>query len=186
MSKIWQLGDNVDTDQLAPGQYMKFDIATIAAHCLEQSLPTFAAAARAGDLLIAGRNFGCGSSREQAVAVLKRLGIRAVVARSFAGLFYRNAFNLGLLLLQTDRADGLLDARDVQIDARVGTIQFVPGAATAHRAASTNLADATRLTIVCEPVPSFLLDYVDAGGLLPYLQAQRRAAAPAATTLRVS
>jgi 3-isopropylmalate/(R)-2-methylmalate dehydratase small subunit len=185
VTKIWQLGDNVDTDQLAPGQYMKFDIATIAAHCLEQSLPTFAAAARAGDLLIAGRNFGCGSSREQAVAVLKQLGIRAVVARSFAGLFYRNAFNLGLLLLQTDQAEALRDARDVQIDARAGTIQFVPGAATVHHTATTNQANAPHLSIVCEPVPSFLLDYVDAGGLLPYLQAQRRATAPAATISRL-
>ena len=97
--RCWVLGDDINTDYLAPGKYMKFGIEDIARHCLEDVLPHFAAEVRAGDLIIAGRNFGTGSSREQAVEVLRHLGVQCVIARSFAGLFYRNGFNLGLPLL---------------------------------------------------------------------------------------
>ena len=162
--RIWHLGDDVDTDQLAPGQYMKFDVATIADHCLERSAPDFAREVRAGDIIVAGRNFGCGSSREQAPAALKHLGVRAVVARSFAGLFYRNAFNLGLLLLQSADGERLLGAHDVVFDPGSGQISFDTSPAT------------MRQTIRCEPVPDFLLEYVAVGGLLPYLKARRSAA----------
>jgi 3-isopropylmalate/(R)-2-methylmalate dehydratase small subunit len=154
--RVWEVGDDVDTDQLAPGQYMKFGIEVIAAHCLELSLPEFARSASAGDYLIAGVNFGCGSSREQAPAALVHRGIQAVVARSFAGLFYRNAFNLGLLLLQTGEPRRLLGRQVIQIDAAAGRIQ------------------ADNEVIECEPIPSFLLDYVAAGGLLPYLKSRSR------------
>lgn len=153
--RVWAVGDDIDTDQLAPGQFMKFGIAEIAAHCLESSLPEFASTATPGDLLIAGQNFGCGSSREQAVAALVHLGIQAVVARSFAGLFYRNAFNLGLLLLQTQAPTRLLGRKVIRIDAAAGYIS----------------ADDDRID--CAPIPDFLLDYVAAGGLLPYLKASR-------------
>lgn len=151
---LWSLGDDVDTDQLAPGQYMKFDIAQIAVHCLEASHPDFASQVRPGDILIAGNNFGCGSSREQAAAVLVHLGVRAVVARSFAGLFHRNGFNLGLLLLKCDQPERLLNRTVIEIDAAAGMIR----------------ADNEHLP--CEPVPLFLLDYVRVGGLLPHLKAR--------------
>jgi len=94
--RAWVLGDNIDTDVLAPGRYMKLGIEEIAAHCLEAVLPSFSKEVKTGDFVIAGRNFGCGSSREQAPAALKHLGIAALIAESFAGLFYRNALNLGL------------------------------------------------------------------------------------------
>ena len=94
--RAWKLGDNVDTDVLAPGRYMKFSIEEIAIHCLEDVLPQFAATVKPGDVVTGGRNFGAGSSREQAPQALKVLGVAAIIAESYAGLFYRNALNLGL------------------------------------------------------------------------------------------
>ena len=88
--KAWVLGDNVDTDVITPGKYMKFGIEEIAQHCLEPVLPEFPKQVRPGDIVVAGRNFGAGSSREQAPAALKHLGVAALIAESFAGLFYRN------------------------------------------------------------------------------------------------
>lgn len=156
MSRVWQVGNDVDTDQLAPGAYMKFGIDVIARHCLENTLPGFARAVQPGDLLVAGENFGCGSSREQAAAVLVSLGVRAVVARSYAGLFYRNAFNLGLLLLQSPEPEQLLGCRSIELEPASGRI----------------LADGQVVT--CDAVPDFLLDYVAAGGLLPWLKRRRQ------------
>ena len=102
--KVWKLGDDIDTDVLAPGAYMKLGIEGIAPHCLESVRPEFAAAVRPGDVVVAGANFGIGSSREQAAGALVHLGVRAVIAPSFSGLYFRNAFNLGLLLLTCPRA----------------------------------------------------------------------------------
>lgn len=160
MSVVWQVGNDVDTDQLAPGAYMKFGIDVIAGHCLENTLPGFAREVQPGDLLVAGENFGCGSSREQAAAVLTRLGIRAVIARSYAGLFYRNAFNLGLLLLQSPEPERLLGCKEVVLDAQGGTIR-----ADGH-------------VVACDRVPDFLLEYVAAGGLLPWLKRRLQHAGP--------
>ena len=98
-NQAWVFGDNIDTDVLAPGRYMSGSIETLAAHCLEAVNPNFAPNAKQGDVVIAGRNFGVGSSREQAAECLTKLGIKAVVAQSFAGIFYRNAINLGLPVL---------------------------------------------------------------------------------------
>ena len=89
MGRVFVLGDNIDTDQLAPGQYMRGGIDALAAHCLEALRPDFATSVRRGDVIVAGRNFGAGSSREQAAEALKHLGLAAVVAQSFAGIFYR-------------------------------------------------------------------------------------------------
>jgi 3-isopropylmalate/(R)-2-methylmalate dehydratase small subunit len=94
--KAWVFGDNVDTDVIVPGRYMKFGIDEISRHCMESAAPEFARSVRKGDVVVAGRNFGAGSSREQAPEALKHLGVSALVAESFAGLFYRNAINLGL------------------------------------------------------------------------------------------
>lgn len=157
MSTVWQVGNDVDTDQLAPGAYMKFGIDIIASHCLENTLPGFARDVRPGDLLVAGENFGCGSSREQAAAVLVQLGIRAVVARSYAGLFYRNAFNLGLLLLQSPEPERLLGCQQFELEPVNGRIR------------------ADEQLVACDAVPGFLLEYVAAGGLLPWLKLRRQA-----------
>jgi 3-isopropylmalate/(R)-2-methylmalate dehydratase small subunit len=150
--RAWLLGDNIDTDVLAPGRYMKLGIEEIAAHCLEAVLPSFSKEAKTGDFVIAGRNFGCGSSREQAPAALKHLGIAALVAESFAGLFYRNALNLGLPALVCRDAKRIRNGDPLRIDYEKGEI--VSG----------------RQTLSFEPIPAHLMEMVRDGGLLPHLE----------------
>ena len=151
--KVWRLGADIDTDLLAPGHAMKHGIETIATHCLETVRPEFARDVRPGDVIVAGPNFGIGSSREQAVAALVHLGVAAVIAPSYSGLYFRNAFNLGLLLLTCDDAELLQDGERIGID---------------RAAPSVTAADGRRLP--CEPIPGFLLDMVRAGGLMNQLR----------------
>ena len=151
--KIWHLGDEVNTDALAPGAYMQHGIDEIAKHCLESPLPTFACDVRAGDVVVAGANFGIGSSREQAVAVLVHLGVAVVIAPSYGGLYFRNAFNLGLLLLTCPRAERLHGLSELAIDATTLSI---------------HLRDGENLT--CEPIPEFLLNMARSGGLMASLK----------------
>ena len=155
--RCWVFGDDINTDFLAPGKYMKFDLATLASHCLASVDASFARDVRPGDLIIAGHNFGTGSSREQAVEVLRHLGVQAVVARSFAGLFYRNGFNLGLPLLVSQEAPAFLG----QGQAHLARLDLP--------AARLILAD-TGKALRCEPVPSHLQALIDHGGLLGYLR----------------
>lgn len=107
--RIWHVGDDVDTDALAPGAYMQHGVDVIAPRCLGNLLPAFAQAVKPGDVIVAGRSFGIGSSHEQPAAVLVHLGVAAVIAPSFGGLFFRNAFNLGLLLLTCPQSKVLLN-----------------------------------------------------------------------------
>ena len=151
--KVWRFGADIDTDQLAPGAYMKLGIEGIAPHCLEAVRPEFAAAVRAGDVIAAGPNFGIGSSREQAAAALVQLGVRAVIAPSFSGLFFRNAFNLGLLLLTCPAAEQLQDGEQVGLDLQQMQLLTIDGR-----------------RLACEPIPQFLLDMVQAGGLMNQLR----------------
>jgi 3-isopropylmalate/(R)-2-methylmalate dehydratase small subunit len=152
MSRTWKLGDNIDTDVLAPGRYMKFGIDEIATHCLESLLPEFAKTVKPGDVIVAGRNFGAGSSREQAPQALKHLGVAAVLAPSFAGLFYRNALNLGLPVLICEAAPAIADNVSCGVDFETGT---VAAGGSEYR---------------CEPIPGFLLAMLRDGGLLPHLE----------------
>ncbi|WP_420406019.1 3-isopropylmalate dehydratase small subunit [Nisaea sp.] len=154
MSRVWKYGDNVDTDLLAPGAYMKGPIEELAAHCLEAIDLDFAKQVKPGDVIVAGRNFGIGSSREQAAEVLVRLGVRAVIAKSFGGIFYRNAFNLGLLALVADTGDEIEAGHELDLEPASGTI--------------TNKTTGAR--IAAEPVPEHLRRIVAAGGLVPYLE----------------
>lgn len=151
--RVWRLPADVDTDQLAPGHAMKHGLDVIARHCLEVVRPEFAAGVRPGDVIVAGPNFGIGSSREQAASVLVHLGVAAVIAPSYSGLYFRNACNVGLLLLTCAEAGRIADGAALTLDARAGRI---------------TLADGTALAT--EPIPDFLLDMVQAGGLLPRLK----------------
>ncbi|RCW74462.1 3-isopropylmalate dehydratase [Pseudorhodoferax soli] len=157
--RAWVFGDDLNTDLLAPGRYMKLPLAEIAQHCLESVEPGFATGARPGDIVLAGRNFGAGSSREQAAEVLRHIGIACVVAQSFSGIFYRNAFNLGLPLLVCDQAPTVADGSPVACD--------LDGAMVVDHRSGRALA--------CVPPPSHLIAMVRAGGLVPHL-AQRLAA----------
>ncbi len=160
--RVWKLGADIDTDQLAPGAYMKLGIDGIAPHCLEGVRPEFAGQVKRGDVIAAGPNFGIGSSREQAAGALVQLGVRAVIAPSFSGLYFRNAFNLGLLLLTCREAESLAEGETIRLD--LDRLQV-------HTASGGVLA--------CDPIPDFLLDMVAAGGLMNQLRrrlaAQRQA-----------
>ena len=151
--RVWKLGPDIDTDALAPGAYMKLGIEGIAPHCLEAVRPEFAGEVQPGAVIAAGPNFGIGSSREQAVAALVHLGVKAVIAPSFSGLFFRNAFNLGLLLLSTPEAEQLAEAEQVELDLQTLTLRRPTGQ-----------------QLVCQPIPGFLLDMVAAGGLMNQLR----------------
>ncbi|MBN8508261.1 MAG: 3-isopropylmalate dehydratase [Burkholderiales bacterium] len=151
--RTWRLPADIDTDQLAPGHAMKNGVEVIARHCLETVRPEFASQVQRGDVIVAGPHFGIGSSREQAAAALVHLGVAAVIAPSFAGLFFRNAFNLGLLLLTCPQAASIDDGTALQWDLAACTI---------------TLADGRQLKF--EPIPDFLLDMVRAGGLMPMLK----------------
>ena len=151
--RVWKVGADVDTDQLAPGAYMKLGIHDIAKHCLEGVRPEFASEVRPGDVLAAGPNFGIGSSREQAADALVKLGVKAVIAPSYSGLYFRNAFNLGLLLLTCKDAELLQEAEQISLDLE----QWAVVRSNGQR-------------LACDPIPDFLVAMVEAGGLLPQLK----------------
>ncbi|MEM9048365.1 MAG: 3-isopropylmalate dehydratase [Pseudomonadota bacterium] len=160
MGRIFRLGDDIDTDQLAPGRYMRGGIAALAAHCLETVRPDFARIVQPGDILVAGRNFGMGSSREQAAEALRYLGLAGVVALSFAGIFYRNAINLGLPVLTASDVAAVEDGAAATLDPVAGALRLAGGAA-----------------IVLDPLPENLRAIIDAGGLVPFLKARFASAA---------
>ncbi len=151
--KVWHVGDDVDTDALAPGGYMQHGIEVIAQHCLQNILPSFARDVQPGDVIVAGRNFGIGSSREQAAAALVHLGVAAVIAPGFGGLFFRNAFNLGLMLLTCPHSDNLRAAVAVTFSDDQSTL-ILPGGER----------------LACEPVPEFLREMARSGGLMASLK----------------
>jgi 3-isopropylmalate/(R)-2-methylmalate dehydratase small subunit len=154
--RVWKLPADVDTDQLAPGHAMKHGIDVIARHCLERVRPEFAMQVQRGDVVVAGANFGIGSSREQAASVLVHLGVAAVIAPGYSGLFHRNAFNVGLLLLTCPQADRIADGEAVAFDARTGRVLRAGGE-----------------VLDCKPLSTLLLDLVEAGGLLNQLKRRR-------------
>ena len=154
-NRVWHLGADIDTDALAPGAWMQHGVDVIAQHCLEIQLPAFAREVQPGDVIVAGPNFGMGSSREQAAAVLVHLGVAAVIAPSWGGLFFRNAFNLGLLLLTCDHVDELRSQTHVVLDQVNGALSLTDGT-----------------PIALHPVPPFLREMVQQGGLLATLRAR--------------
>jgi 3-isopropylmalate/(R)-2-methylmalate dehydratase small subunit len=151
-------GDDIDTDLLAPGVYMKGPIEQLALHCLEALDPGFARAVRPGDILVAGDNLGIGSSREQAVHALRHLGIRIVLARSFGRIFYRNAMNLGLPALVCPDLGTVRTGDELRVDLVGGVVD--------------NLS-AGRVQ-ACEPIPPHLLAMLEDGGLLGHLEKRLR------------
>ena len=159
MSRVWRLGDNVNTDQIIPGRYnVTTDRAHLAKYCLCEHRPDFTTGVAAGDVLVAGRNFGCGSSREHAAVALKATGLAAVIAVSFARIFYRNAINIGLPVLIAPDAAALQDGDAIEVDSASGTI---------HNLANGRLFQA-------EPLPDFVQRIVEAGGIIPLVRQQGR------------
>lgn len=151
--QIWRYGDNIDTDTLFPGKYIysSSTVKEIIPHLLEDFDPNFSKTVKEGDIILAGKNFGCGSSREQPVVGLKAVGIKAIIAKSFARIFYRSAINQGLLLIECPEAvEEYSEGEDIEIDADKGKI--VIGSKS----------------FSFQKQPSELIEIRDAGGLLPY------------------
>ena len=162
LHKVWRVGANIDTDSLAPGAYMKQELSQIAQHALENNHPGLAQAIRPGDVLVAGPNFGIGSSREQAVGVLVTLGVKAVIAPSFSGLYFRNAYNLGLFAIVCAEADRIPEGALVDVDVRQAEIRV-------HEDGREPVV------LPCQKLPDFLIDMAEAGGLLNQLQRHHQA-----------
>lgn len=154
MGKAFVFGDNISTDLIAPGHLLKKAPEVLAQHCLTAADPNFVQDVSQGDILVAGENFGQGSSREQAVESLKIVGISVVLAKSFARIFYRNAFNLGLPAIFFSEADEIAAGDDVAIDLNAGIV--------------TNVTKNRHYNI--HPLPPHLRGMIEAGGLLPQLE----------------
>jgi len=152
--RTWKFGDDINTDLLAPGVYMKGSLKELASHCLESVDPLFAGSVKSNDFIVAGRNFGLGSSREQAALVLNYLGVAAVIALSFGGIFYRNAFNCGLPAITCSSVEEIETGHRLEVRLESGTIVHL------HCAKKMN----------GEPIPSHLLGLIDVGGLIPHLE----------------
>jgi len=152
--RAWKYGDNVDTDAIIPARYLNMSTPeALAQHCMEDIDLSFAGHVQPGDVVVAGSNFGCGSSREHAPLALKGAGVSCVIAKSFARIFYRNAINIGLPILESPQAvAGIEKGNTVQVDLTTGTI--------------TNLD--TGQTFQAEPYPPFLIGIIQAGGLIEY------------------
>ncbi|MBI4757634.1 MAG: homoaconitate hydratase [Chloroflexi bacterium] len=159
MGKVWKFGDDVDTDQILPGRYAPYMTgeAALARHAFIEYRPEFARAVRAGDIILAGRNFGCGSSREYAPLALKRCGIAAIVARSFARIFFRNALNLGIPLFESETAaQEIADGQEVELDVAQGILV------------------AGERAFPLRPPPAFVCEILHQGGLVEYYRKHGR------------
>ena len=152
--KAFKYGDNVDTDAIIPARYLNLhEPADLAAHCMEDIDADFVNKVKPGDIIVAGSNFGCGSSREHAPVAIKASNISCVIAKSFARIFFRNAINIGLPLLECpEAADNITAGDTVEVDLSAGKI--------------TNLSSGR--TFTSKPYPEFMMQIVNAGGLVEY------------------
>jgi len=158
--RAWKYGDNVDTDVIIPARYLNVSTtADLAAHCMEDIDPDFARSVKEGDIIVAGENFGCGSSREHAPIAIKGSGVSCVIASSFARIFYRNAINIGLPIIESADA-----ARDVEVG-NVLEVQIEEGIIR-----NLTTGDVYRSAAY----PKFMLEIIDAGGLVPYTVARMK------------
>ena len=153
--RVWKFGDNIDTDIIIPARYLAYtDPQVLGQHCMEPLAPDFAKNVRKGDIIVAGSNFGCGSSREHAPIAILALGIPVVIAKSFARIFYRNAFNKALALLEADIYDAVSEGETIEVDLATGSIKTA------------------RDEVQAKPIPSFMLELISEGGLINHLRRQ--------------
>jgi 3-isopropylmalate/(R)-2-methylmalate dehydratase small subunit len=149
--RVWKFGDNIDTDAIIPGRYLIHnEPEVLASYAFEGTRNDFAGGVRKGDVIVAGRNFGCGSSREHAPLALIGAGVEIIVAQSFARIFYRNAVNVGILPLICQRADEIPDGANISVNLKHQVIEC------------------GEKQLPTEPVPGFLQDIINAGGLVSY------------------
>jgi 3-isopropylmalate/(R)-2-methylmalate dehydratase small subunit len=157
--RAWTFGRDVDTDLIIPARYLNMKTAEeLAPYCMMDADPEFAKKVSPGDIVVAKENFGCGSSREHAPIALKGAGVSVVIAKSFARIFYRNAFNTGLpILVAPEAVDGIGEGDELTVDLATGEIEDLT----------------TGTTYQAQPLPPFMRELVEAGGLLPYLKRQK-------------
>lgn len=153
--KAFKFGDNISTDLISPGRYfhLRSDLPELAKHAMEDADPSFTSRIKPGDFIVAGKDFGLGSSREHAPLVIKMSGVSAVLAKSVARIFFRNAFNIGLPVLICD-TDKINDGDELEIDLEAGTIK--------------NLSTGAELTF--GKIPEVMLKILNEGGLVPYIK----------------
>ncbi len=158
--KAWKFGDDVDTDAIIPARYLNTsDPKVLAQHCMEDADPQFASKVAAGDVIVAGKNFGCGSSREHAPIAIKAAGLSCVIAHSFARIFYRNAFNMGLPILECPEAiESMATGDEIEVDLDQGVI----------------INHTRNERYQAQAVPPFMQRLLQAGGLMAYVQEQMR------------
>ncbi|MBF0328958.1 MAG: 3-isopropylmalate dehydratase small subunit [Nitrospirae bacterium] len=161
--KVWKFGNDIDTDAIIPARYLNTsDPKELAKHVMEDADKDFPSKMQAGDIIVAGKNFGCGSSREHAPIALKAAGINAVIARSFARIFYRNAFNIGLPIFEsTDASEHIQEGDAIEIDAGNGTVK--------------NLSAGKEYS--AKPIPPFMRELISAGGLIEWTKNKMKGAA---------
>ena len=154
--KAWKFGDNVDTDLIIPARFLNVsDSEELAKNCFTDIRGDFYENVKSGDILIGGSNFGCGSSREHAVWAIKGSGIGAIIAKSFARIFYRNSFNIGLPILEsTEAVESIGDGDQVFVELTTGEIQ--------------NMSNGDRF--FAKPIPDFMREIIKAGGLVEYIK----------------
>lgn len=157
--KVFKFGDDIDTDIIVPATYLStFDEKQLAKHCMEYTNPEFYDEVKPGDIVVAGKNFGCGSSREHALIAIKGCGVSIVIAKSFARIFYRNALNIGLYILECpDAVDGINQGDEVSVDVDTGVITNVTSGAT-YKA---------------QPFPKFIQNIIECGGLINAIKANK-------------
>lgn len=158
--KVWKFGSNIDTDVIISARYLNtFDPKELASHCMEGVDPHFPRKVKKGDIIVAERNFGCGSSREHAPIAIKAAGVSCVIAKSFARIFYRNCFNMGLPILESTQAyEGIEKGDEIEIDLEKGEI--------------FNLTRDKKFK--AHPIPPFMQELIKNGGLMKYVAKQRR------------
>lgn len=156
--KVWKFGDNIDTDVIIPARFLNVsDKEILAKNCFADLRPEFGGSVTKGDIILGGSNFGCGSSREHAPLAIKTAGIGVIVAKSFARIFYRNAFNIGLPILESKEAvEAIMDGDKVSVDLITGEI--------------TNVNKGVKYA--ASPIPDFMRAIIDAGGLVEYVKKQ--------------
>ena len=157
--RVHKFGEDINTDDIVAAKYLvSTDAKELGSHCMESIAPDFAKKVKEGDIIVAGKNFGCGSSREHAPLAIKGCGVKAVIAPSFAAIFFRNAINIGLPFLELADTSKIADGDEVEIDLSSGTIRNLT------RGQSYQTA----------PFPQFLQDLVKEGGLMKYITKGKR------------
>jgi len=152
---VWRFGDNIDTDLIIAARYLNSsDPAHLAKYVMEDADPDFVNKLNPGDIIVAGENFGCGSSREHAPIALKAAGVSAVIAKSFARIFYRNAFNMGLPIFELPQSDEIAEGEEVSVHLESGEIVTPKG------------------SYKFSPIPPFMQELLQAGGLIAYAKAE--------------